>query len=393
MSLIPLFKVAMNPTVSQDITETLLSGNITQGPRVTEFEEKLSQKLRAPYLLSLNSATSGLSLALQLLNLDNTNDIVLASPLTCVATNWPILLQKLKLKWVDVDPQTCNIDLSDLKTKIDAKTKALIFVHWAGNPVDLDKIEEIKLYTKKTFGHDLQIIEDCAHSFGSMWKNGVCLGTSHNNIAVYSFQAIKHLTTVDGGAIVLPNKKLYDRAKLLRWFGISREQKVTTGDSRLEHDIVEVGTKYHMNDVTAAIGLSNLKIVSVNIEKHKVNAAFYERELQKIPEIELLYQVPGTSSASWIFTFKIIKGSKGKFLEYMKDNKVAVSQVHSRNDTHSCVTEFKTSLPGLDLLEKQIISIPVGWWLSQSDLEYIVCKIKQFFVPFHENIGKQKISE
>lgn len=379
MSLIPLFKVAMNPTIVQDISGTLLGGNITQGPRVLEFEDQLSIRFQTPFVLTLNSATSGLSLALQLLNLDNTQDIVLASPLTCVATNWPILLKKLKLKWVDVDLKTCNIDLIDLKSKIDSKTKALIFVHWAGNPVNLDEIEEIKKYTKTRFGHELLVIEDCAHGFGSTWKNDQVLGASHNNIAVFSFQAIKHLTTVDGGAIVLPNKQLYDRAKLLRWFGISREQKVISGDSRLEHDIVEVGTKYHMNDVIAAIGLSNLKIVDSNILKHKLNAAFYENELRDVPELELLTKVPGTVSASWIFTFKILKGSKLKFLEYMRKKNIAVSQVHSRNDTHSCVAQFKTSLPNLDILEKQVISIPVGWWLSLEQLRYIVDTIKQFF--------------
>ena len=113
--------------------------------------------------------------------------------------------------WCDTDPNTCMIDLEDVKRKITEHTTLLTFVHWGGNVVDLDKVEDLKDYAKTKFGTTLNVVEDCAHAFGSMFKNQK-VGTLGKNICVFSLQAIKHLTTGDGGLIFLPNEELYERA-------------------------------------------------------------------------------------------------------------------------------------------------------------------------------------
>jgi dTDP-4-amino-4,6-dideoxygalactose transaminase len=205
---IPLFKVNMDNNL-EIVMNTLTSGMITQGSKVEEFENKLKEYFNYPYILTLNSATSGLTLAYRLLNLNN-DDVVISTPLTCFATNAAILANNLNIIWADTDPNTCNIDLQDVKNKINENTKVLTFVHWGGIPVNLDIVEELKIYTKNTYGHDLYIVEDCAHSFGSEF-NGKKLGT-YGNICVFSLQAIKHLTSGDGGLIFLPNEEMYKRA-------------------------------------------------------------------------------------------------------------------------------------------------------------------------------------
>jgi dTDP-4-amino-4,6-dideoxygalactose transaminase len=258
MEELSLFKVFMSPGISKPLIDTLQSGFISQGKKVEEFESKLKEWFNYPYILTLNSATSGLILAIKVLNLVE-GDEILSSPLTCFATNVSILANGLNIKWVDVDPETCNINLDDLKNKITAKTKAILLVHWGGYPVDLDKIKEIQKYTVDKFGFKIHVIEDCAHAFGAEYKNQK-IGT-HGNICVFSLQAIKHLTTGDGGLIFLPNKELYDRVKLLRWYGIDREYK-NNKDYRLENDISEWGYKYHMNDINATIGIENLKYIN-----------------------------------------------------------------------------------------------------------------------------------
>mgnify|MGYP000371139010 CR=1 FL=1 len=195
-------------------------------------------------------------------------DEVLTTALTCTATNWPIPANNLKIKWVDVDPKTLNLDLNDLRRKITSKTKVIMVVHWGGYPNDLDELKKIQRETKGLYGFEPMIIEDCAHAFGSTYKKEP-IG-SHGNICTFSFQAIKHLTTVDGGLLVCPNQKLYDRGKLIRWYGIDRNSN--RKDFRCEADIKEWGFKFHMNDVCATIGIENLKKVDEVIRKHKENA-------------------------------------------------------------------------------------------------------------------------
>ena len=399
---IPLFKVFMSPNISKSLEGVLSSGMITQGKQVETFENNLKSYFSFDNILTLNSATSGLTLSLRLLNLPKGSE-VLSCPLTCTATNFPILCSDLKIKWVDVDPLTCNMNLDDLKNKITSSTRAVMVVFWGGYPVDLDKLEEIKKYTFETFGNKLHIIQDCAHAFGSKYKNKF-IGTHSINsdygetISVFSLQAIKHLTTGDGGLIFLPNKELYDRAKLLRWYGIDRDHR-SGGDFRLEKDIPEWGYKFHMNDISATIGIENLNYMDNNISIVRDNAKYYRECLSTVDGVTLLEENIDCMSSYWIFTIKLSKRSlsetgefkmsyneslsetgafKNEFIQFMKNKGVMVSQVHNRNDIHSCVKDFKCSLPLLDTLENEIVSIPVGWWVSKEDREYIVKCIKKW---------------
>jgi len=362
--MLPLFRVFMSADVTQ-VTTTLLSGMITQGKKVEEFESKLKEWFSYDHILTLNSATSGLTLALRLLDIQP-GDEVLCTPLTCFATTSAVLANRASIKWVDTDLDTCNMDLNDLQRKISPKTKAILFVHWGGFPIDLDKLKEI--------AGSIPIIEDCAHSFGAEYK-GKKLGC-HGNIAVFSLQAIKHLTTGDGGLIFLPTKELYDRAKLLRWYGIDRERKTSSPDSRLENDITEWGYKFHMNDVCASIGLCNLPFIQGNLEKMQKNASFYDQELSNLPHVRLLSRVPDTKTASWIYTIRV--DDKKDFIEFMTSKDIAVSQVHKRNDVNQCVKSFQTPLPNLDSLEKEIISIPVGWWVDPPTSQRVVDAVKEW---------------
>lgn len=376
--IVPLFKVYMNPNAGKDVEKTLASGMITQGPKVEEFEKKLREYFNYPYILTLNSATSGLTLALRLLNLP-ADTIVLSCPLTCTATNWPILFHNLSIKWVDVDPGTCNIDLDDAKKKITRETRVIVIVHWGGYPVDLDKVNDLKIYARETYGTTLHIIEDCAHAFGAKYKEKN-IGVYGNNICVFSLQAIKHLTTGDGGLIFLPNEELFRRAKLLRWFGIDREKRSGNGDFRMEPDIAEWGYKFHMNDIQATIGLSNLPCIEDNLRVMRLNYDKYHKELGNLKNVKLLNNDPDHLSACWLFTIRILNGLKNEFMRFMTGKKIMVSQVHQRNDIHSCVEKFKSHEPlhNLDFFEKEIVCIPVGWWVTDSEHKYIVEHIKEF---------------
>lgn len=365
--LIPLFKVFMADDAGDKVKETLASGMITQASKVREFEERLARYLDHPYVLTLNSATSGLTLALRLLNLPVGSE-VLCTPLTCLATNFPVLANGLKIKWVDVDQKTCNMSLDDLERKITTETKAVLFVHWGGSPIDMNRMKRIC--------RDIPIIEDCAHAFGARYNREEKVGVT-GNIAVFSFQAIKTLTTGDGGMIVLPNKELYERAKKLRWFGLDREKRSLPGkDFRLEEDVPEYGYKFHMNDINATIGLANFEGALFNLKQAGNTATYYNNELKNVKNVTLLTPLPGSFSSYWIYTMRV--KNRENFIEFMTDRNVVVSQVHSRNDTHSCLREYSVPLPHLDKLSEEIICLPVGWWVSDSDRERIVSLVKEW---------------
>jgi dTDP-4-amino-4,6-dideoxygalactose transaminase len=144
----------------------------------------------------------------------------------------------------------------------------------------------------------------------------------------------------------------------------------------MESDIPEWGYKFHMNDINATIGLSNLPYMNGNLEKIRDNAKFYDRELSGLNGVEICLQVPNSVSAYWLYTIKI--KNKIKFIEFMKNKNIMVSQVHNRNDKHSCVKDFQVQLPVLDRIEDKIVCIPVGWWITEIDRKYIVECVSEF---------------
>lgn len=375
---IQMFKVFMSENAAPEVTKVLNSGYIGQGEKVEQFESKLQDFFLKDYIVTLNSGTSGLHLALDLLKKSSgkwpgleDGDEVLATSLTCTASNFPILANNLNIKWVDVDPTTLNMDLDDLSRKISPKTKAIMLVHWGGYPNDLDRIKEIQNKCFELYGFKPAVIEDGAHSFGSKYK-GKHIG-NHGNMTMYSLQAIKHITAIDGGLLLLPHQELYDRAKLLRWYGIDRNSN--RKDFRCEADIQEWGFKFHMNDVCATVGMENLKHADEIISRHQSNAKFYDEHLQNIPGLTTLTRHEGHESAFWIYSM-LVEDRDG-FYKHMKDCGIVVSQVHERNDKHTCVSDYKSSLPTLDRIIGKVVSIPVGWWVTDEDRQYIVDCIKK----------------
>jgi len=387
---IQLFKVHMNPNAKNEVAKILDSGYIGQGVKVEEFEKKLKEYFNNDRVVTLNSGTSGLHMALHMLKRPanvsmadgysiyernwpgmQPGDEVLATALTCTASNWPILANGLNIKWVDIDEKTLNMDLDDLERKISPKTKAIIAVHWGGYPLDLDRLKQIQHKAFELYGFKPAIIEDGAHSFGSEYK-GKKLG-NHGNIVMYSLQAIKHITSIDGGLLILPHQELYNRSKLIRWYGIDRDGN--RKDFRCEADIMEWGFKFHMNDVNATVGMENLKDASEIISKHRENAKFYDENLKDVKGVTLLERNPDHNSAFWIYSM-LVENRDG-FYKWMKECGIIVSQVHERNDKHTAVKEFRSPLPTLEKTIGKVVSIPVGWWVTEEERQYIVDCIKK----------------
>lgn len=389
---IPLFKVFMSSNATDNVAKVLNSGFIGQGPKVEELESDLSKYFGQfnNNVLTFNSATSAEHLAYHLLKMPyiyhipneygtstiqwpglQQGDEVLTTALTCTATNWPILANGLKLRWVDVDPTTMNICLKDLESKLNEKTKIVTIVHWGGYPVDLVELKNIQTRYRQKYGFEFMIIDDAAHSFGSK-LDGQLIGT-YDTITTFSLQAIKHITSVDGGFWITPYKELNERARLTRWYGIDREGPRT--DFRCEADIPEWGFKFHMNDVCATVGIENLKHADMIIGTHKANGQYYNNALQNTDGVTLLENDIRKESAYWLYTMRVER--RDDFMRYMLENGIVTSRVHERNDKHTCTAEFREDLPNVDLVTNDMISIPVGWWVTNENREFIVDTIKR----------------
>ncbi|MEU5884529.1 DegT/DnrJ/EryC1/StrS family aminotransferase [Spirillospora sp. NPDC047279] len=366
--MIPLFKVPMSKDAPAAVSELLAGGQVGQGPKVEEFERLLRQRIGNPHAATVNSGTAGLQLALHLVAGGAPDGEVLTTALTMEATNWAILANGLRIRWVDVDPATLNVDLDDLARKISPATRAIMVVHFAGYPVDLDRLSTILDRAEAEFGFRPPVIEDCAHAWGATYK-GRPLG-NHGNLSVFSFQAVKHLTTGDGGLLVLPDEALHRRAELLRWFGIDRKA------DRLRDmpDIPEWGFKIHMTDINASIGLANLAWSDEVLARHRANAAFYDGELAGVPGLRLTERHPDHQSSFWVYPMLV--EDRAAFVKRMDAAGIMVSQVHTRNDVHSCVRPYTALLPALDTVDRRLVCVPVGWWLSEDDRRHVADTIK-----------------
>lgn len=379
---IPLFKVFMSEKASHTVSDVLSSGYVTQGPEVEKFEDVLKEFFDNDRVVTTNSATSALHLIFHMLKeyglgenkikIDEPEDHVLTTPLTCTATNWPIISNNINLKWVDVNPENCNMDLSDLENKLNQNTKAVVVVHWGGYPVDLERLKEIQINFEKKYGFKFVIIEDCAHAFGAKTESQQIGNTG--NISTFSFQAIKHLTSVDGGCVNFNCDEDVERAKLLRWYGIDRNEN--RKDFRCESDILNVGFKFHMNDVNAYIGRMNYEPVSNELlQKHIENGHYYNQNLQDIKDLELMNYSDNLDIPFWIYTIKV--KNRDKFMKHMESKNIIVSRVHERNDKHTATKAYQTNLPLLESFIDEMVCIPVGWWVGENERKYILDSIKE----------------
>ena len=360
--MIPLIKTLMPPQeeLMPKLERVLYSGYIAQGDVVDEFEAEFSKFIGAKNCLSVNSGTSALHIALILAGV-KAGDEVISTPITAEPTNTVITQIGAKIIWADIDLNTGNLCPDSVESKITVNTKAIMAVDYAGTPINIKRFHQLE---KK---YNIPVIQDSAHALGATYKNSK-LGT-HFKYTTFSFQAIKHMTTVDGGMVCIKDDNEFEKAKLIRWFGIKK------GVSRFENDINTQGYKYHMNNVNATIGLVQLKNIDSIIEKYIENGKYYDKELQNIKGLKLHKYYPESQPSYWFYTLQVER--RTDFIRVMAENGIMASEVHKRNDVHSIFSDFKTTLPNVDEFEKTWVHIPSGWWVSEKDRKKIVDCIKK----------------
>lgn len=342
------------------LEKILYSGYIAEGDVVLEFEQKLSNLIGNPYVLTVNSGTAALHLALKLIGI-KPGDFVISTALTAEPTNTTIVWSGANVIFADVDIKTGLISPDSIEKNITNKVKAIVVVHYAGMVCDMNRINEISLKYR------VPVIEDAAHAFLSKFK-GKFIG-NNSPYTCFSFQAIKQITTVDGGLLCLKNNEEYIRAKKLRWFGLSKQIP------RLENDIQEAGFKYHMNNVNATIGLVQLDCLNENVCKYIENGKYYDVNLKNICGVETIPYYQDTEPSYWLYTIKVKR--RNDFIKMMSEKGITVSPLHLRNDKHSVFKADPEKLTNLNIFYQEFVHIPCGWWVSPEEREFIVNTIKK----------------
>ncbi len=361
MDLIPLIKPYLPPkeVLIPELEKVIYSGYIAEGDQVKFFEKEISDIIGNPYCLSLNSGTAALHIALLLAGVSS-GDEVISTALTAEPTNTTICLTGANVVFADVDRDTGLIDPQSIEKCITSKTKAIIVVHYAGMVCDMNRINEISAR------YDIPVIEDAAHAFLSKY-NGQMVG-NNSKYTCFSFQAIKHLTTIDGGLICLSSEEDYVRARKLRWFGLDKQIP------RLDNNIEEAGYKYHMNNVNATIGSVQLRFLDINVQRYIENGKFFDSNLQNIEGVTLIPYYQNTEPSYWLYTLKVNR--RDDFIKHLEANGISASPLHLRNDRHD-VFKSSSELSNLDDFYSQFVHIPCGWWVDDNAREKIVNVIKE----------------
>jgi len=362
-----MFHPHVSPWAAIEVLKTLTTEHedgrlwIGEGPLVREFEESLSARFGFPNCLALNSGTAALRLALALCGV-GPGDEVITPAQTCTATNMPILGQFAVPVFADIRYETGNLDPEDIEHRITERTKAIMCVHWAGYPCDMDRINFV------ADKYELPVIQDGAHAIGAMYKGfHVALMSQY---FMCSFQAIKQLTTGDGGVLSVISEEKYHEGRRRRWFGIDRRNRDMQENGYAFWDQAEVGYKMHMNDIAASIGLGNLNDIDRILEQRKEIAAWYRDELEGVPGVELFESRPDRESANWLFTMHV--EDRPGFCRMMRDKGIEVSVVHIRNDRHTVFGPLRQDLPNTDRYEETNISIPLHNALTPADVGYVI---------------------
>ena len=363
---IRMFSTYVTEKAIERAANTLRSGYIGEGKEVAILESRFKEIIGADYPVAVNSGTSALHLALVVAGI-KPGDEVITTAQTMAATSHAIMMQFAKPVFADIQYETGNINPDDIEHRITEKTKAILPVHWAGYPCDMDEIHKI---AEK---HNLAVIEDAAHAIGAEYK-GKKIGTV-SPCACFSFQAIKHITTGDGGMVCFGNKEKYDEGRRRRWFGIDRINRKESILGEPEWNVSEVGYKYHMNDIAASLGIENLSMLNEIIERRRQIAKWYREEFEGLNGIRLMKEKNDRKSAFWLFTIHVER--KIDFIKMMRKKGIEVSVVHNRIDTNNIFGPLRKDLPELEKYTETHICIPIHNSLKDDEVKHIINSVRE----------------
>jgi len=363
--MIDFFHTYISPDAAERIAGLLATTFISERKLVSEFEMQLASQLDILNPIALNSGTAALHLAIILSGVKQGDEVILP-PQTFIASGLAIKHAGAIPVFSDIQYETGNIDPISMRNKISHNTKAIMVVHWAGYPCDMTEILQIASEFK------IPVIEDAAHALGATYR-GTPIGAL-SPFTCFSFQAIKHVTTGDGGAIAFMDKDDADKARKLRWFGIDRARSQMSYLGERIYNADEIGFKYHMNDYAAALGLSNLNGFSARLDRLRKMNALYRRGLEGVDGLKLFRQDADRESACWLFGVHVER--REEFVRKMKERAIPVSVVHQRIDRNDIFGGKRADLVMQEKFDSTQIHLPINSGMTEEQIEYVINEIR-----------------
>lgn len=361
----------------EKVDEVLRSDWITTGPVLREFEREFAHFVKAKYAIAVSSGTAALHIAVSACGIGK-EDEVITTPMTFAATSNVVVMRGGKPVFADIKNDTHNIDSTEIKKKRTKKTKALIPVHFTGQPCDLDEIHEIAQE------NDQIVIEDAAHAVDSEYK-GKKVG-SISDLTVFSFHPVKNITTGEGGMVTTNDDQLAEQLEMYRNHGINKDANKRFGkEGSWFYEMQYLGLNYRLTDIQAALGLSQLKRISELQDRRKDIVKIYNKELDEIPEISIPY-VKDNVKHGWhlyIITLKqnMLKVDRNKIFEALRAENIGVNVHYIPVHLHPYYKEVfgykEGDYPVSEMIYTKIITLPLFPRMTDDDTYDVINAIKK----------------
>jgi len=371
---LPLSRPAVGEEEIEAVIASLRSGWITSGPRVAEFEERFREFTGAPHAVAVASATAGLHLVLRALGIGRGDEVVTPS-MTFASTVNQVALAEASPVFADCDYGTLQAPPEEFTGRITPRTRAVIPVHFAGAPADLDPIREAADRAR------VPVIEDAAHAVGTAYR-GKAVG-GHGNVAIFSFHPIKNITTGEGGMVTCYDEVLARKLRLLRFHGIERDAWRRYGKGGTPHyDIQEPGFKYNLTDIQAAIGIVQMRKVGEMNARRALLAGRYLEGLAGIAGIDLPMSPPYPHEHSWhLFIVKVTSMDRDAFLERLAEFNVGAGihfpPCHLLRYVSERYGTKEGDLPDCELAGKRMVSLPLFPGMEDRDIDYVCDAVRE----------------
>lgn len=378
---LPFSRPSIGEDAIESVAESIRSGWVAMGPKVTQFEKAISEYVGSKYAVSMNSATAGLHSSVMAMGI-GLGDEVITTPMTFASTVNAIIMAGAKPVLVDIDRHSLNIDVNRLEKAVTPRTKAIIPVHFAGMPCDMDAIEEI------ASRHHLMIVEDAAHALGASYKGrktGADRGKGH--VAVFSFHPTKNITTAEGGIVCTEDEEIAEYLSVFRQNGMSKGAWNRYSSSGTTHyDVPMPGLKYQMSDIQAAIGLSQIKQLDSFNQRRREICATYEKELSGCSSISFQQSaVYECVHSRHIFPILVdpdaLKIDRDTFMQQMKERNVGTAihynAIHLFSGYAGVLGSKRGDFPEAEYVSDRIMSIPLFPAMTDDDVAYCIEAIRE----------------
>ena len=370
---IPYGRQSINEQDIEAVVNVLKSDYLTTGPKIAEFERKVADYTGAKYAVAIANGTAALHAACYAAGF-GAGDEVITTPITFAASSNCVLYCGGTPVFADINPETYNISSVDIERKITSKTKAIIAVHFTGQPCEMDQIHEI------ADKHNLIVIEDGAHALGAVYK-GKRVGTL-SDMTTFSFHPVKHITTGEGGMILTDNPKLYERLKLFRTHGITREENLLTkNDGPWYYEQRDLGFNYRITDIQCALGTSQMDRLPGFLEKRKKIAEQYNEAFAGNNQIQLPYQKEGCDNAWHLYVIRVKNGNRKEVFEKLRAAGIGVNVHYIPVYQHPYYRSHgyaQVVCPNAEEYYKECISLPMYPDLKEEEQEYVIKKVLEY---------------